>query len=312
MSISGVSPSSRNSASPKQSAPDNHETSLRKQITRLQEEMRTISNDKEMPDDQKSKKKQSVQEQIQNLNSELRQYQIQKRQEEAAKKQESIKQATENAGTKETRNKETNTKDAGIKKTGIKETNTKDAGIKETSVKDTGIKETNVKDTGIKEADIKETSAKDTKIKENKNDAAVKDTGNSSADTRPAVSGSEESGVLISLSTAKEQMADMRKVRTSLEARQRTATTEEEKASLQKKIDNVTKSIGKKIVITEDTISSFRKTGKPGTGSIQGRENASKQKADAQKAYDENLDVLNRTGVINNKKMFDNIAMITN
>lgn len=70
-------------------------------------------------------------------------------------------------------------------------------------------------------------------------------------DPRAAVFGSEASGVLISLSAAKGQISGMQRTQTDLERRQRTASTEEEKSSLQKKVNNVAKNIGKKITITE-------------------------------------------------------------
>lgn len=69
------------------------------------------------------------------------------------------------------------------------------------------------------------------------------------------VFGNEESGVLISLSATKEQISGMKRIRTELERRQRTAATDEEKTDLQKKVNNVAKNIGKKITITEGSIS---------------------------------------------------------
>ena len=47
----------------------------------------------------------------------------------------------------------------------------------------------------------------------------------------------------------------MKKVRTDLQGKLRTAQTEEEKADLQEKIDNITQNIGDKVKETQDTIS---------------------------------------------------------
>lgn len=270
MNISGINISSQNNVSSKQPTLDSHESSLRKQITNLQEEMKTISNDKEMSDEQRTKKKQAAQEELQNLNSELRQYQMQKRQEEAAKKQEAAKEALKNANSKPAPTDDDKTKTAGSK--------TADAA----------------NDKAAKAAESTSSSEND-------------------EEQMSTLLGSKESGVLVTLSSTKEQIAGMGRIRTALEGRQRTAPTEEEKADLQKKIDRVSRGIGKKIVITEDTISSFRKTSKDEPGRRQETANALKQREKELKVYaDEKLDAINRTGVINNKKMFDNISIIFN
>ncbi|MDE7251126.1 MAG: FlxA-like family protein [Lachnospiraceae bacterium] len=70
--------------------------------------------------------------------------------------------------------------------------------------------------------------------------------------------GAVDTGVIISLSTAKEQIAGMKKVRTDLQGKLRTAQTEEEKADLQEKIDNITQNIGDKVKATQDTISDYQ------------------------------------------------------
>ena len=69
----------------------------------------------------------------------------------------------------------------------------------------------------------------------------------------------EEAGVMITLSATKEQIAGMVRLRTNLEGKQRTASTEEEKAELQKKIDRVSKGIGQQIITAKDTLTDFRK-----------------------------------------------------
>ncbi len=71
--------------------------------------------------------------------------------------------------------------------------------------------------------------------------------------------GATDTGVIISLSTSKEKIAGMRKVRTDLQGKLRTAQTEEEKADLQEKIDNITQNIGDKVKETLDTISDYQK-----------------------------------------------------
>lgn len=70
----------------------------------------------------------------------------------------------------------------------------------------------------------------------------------------------KEAGVMITLSTTQEQLAGMVRMRNSLEGKQRTAETEEEKADLQKKIDNLSKGIGKKMTAAKSTISEYQKT----------------------------------------------------
>lgn len=70
--------------------------------------------------------------------------------------------------------------------------------------------------------------------------------------------GAVDTGVIISLSTAKEQIAGMKKVRTDLQGKLRTAQTEEEKADLQEKIDNITQNIGDKVKATQDIISDYQ------------------------------------------------------
>lgn len=66
--------------------------------------------------------------------------------------------------------------------------------------------------------------------------------------------GNEESGVLISLSAARKQIRGMNRTLNTLKRRQGTAATEEEKADFQKKINNAAKNIGRKITITEDSM----------------------------------------------------------
>lgn len=185
MSIAGINKVSQGHIPVKQSAQDNYENNLRKQITNLQDKMKTISSDEDMSSEQKRKERQKAQEEIQNLNSELRQYQIQKQQEEDAKRKEETRQAMEEADT----------------------------------------------------------------------DTAAQN---------PAGLSGKEAGVMITLSNTKEQIAGMVRIKKHLESRHRTAATDEEKEKLQKKIDNVSKSIGQHITTTTDTISDYQKTQKYG------------------------------------------------
>lgn len=80
--------------------------------------------------------------------------------------------------------------------------------------------------------------------------------------------GAVDTGVIISLSTAKEQIAGMKKVRTDLQGKLRTAQTEEEKVDLQEKIDNITQNIGDKVKETQDTISDYQKAEQDKTDKI--------------------------------------------
>ena len=74
-----------------------------------------------------------------------------------------------------------------------------------------------------------------------------------------STAGCADMGVLISLSTTKEQIADMKKVRTDLEGKLRTAETDEARESLQEKIDNLSEDMFEKAKEAQDTISESRK-----------------------------------------------------
>lgn len=129
--------------------------------------------------------------------------------------------------------------------------------------------------------------------------------------------GDKETGVIISISTSKDQMADMQRIRTGLEGRQRTAETDEEKERLQKKINNVSRGIGEKIKITEDTISEFQKDRKYSDDRpkrTQNKEEVIGQKAKiAVVSTEKNTEEQNRNSIIyNNKKPFEDVSVITN
>lgn len=68
-----------------------------------------------------------------------------------------------------------------------------------------------------------------------------------------------ESGTIISVANTKEHLANMQKIRTSLEGQMRTAPTDEEKAKLQKKLNNVSKGMGEKMQKISDTIANAGK-----------------------------------------------------
>ena len=89
--------------------------------------------------------------------------------------------------------------------------------------------------------------------------------------------GSADMGVLISLSTTKEQIAGMKKVRTDLEGKLRTAESDEARESLQKKIDNLTEDIYEKVKETQDTISDYQKAEQDKTDKAQDKEEDEKE-----------------------------------
>lgn len=66
--------------------------------------------------------------------------------------------------------------------------------------------------------------------------------------------GDEEAGVIISISNVKEQVSYMKKIRTGLEGRMRTAETEQEKFELQERIDHVSQRMGEKMSKIADAI----------------------------------------------------------
>lgn len=65
-------------------------------------------------------------------------------------------------------------------------------------------------------------------------------------------------GVLITLSSAKEQISGMTKVRTDLQGKLRTAQTAEERETLQNKINKLNEDIGKKIKENQETIEEYQ------------------------------------------------------
>ena len=68
-----------------------------------------------------------------------------------------------------------------------------------------------------------------------------------------------EMGVILSLSGTKEQIAGMKKIRTDLEGKLRTAESAEAKQDLQEKVDNLNADISKKIQESQETIHEYQK-----------------------------------------------------
>lgn len=74
--------------------------------------------------------------------------------------------------------------------------------------------------------------------------------------------GEMETGVILSLSTTKEQMEGIKKLRTDLQGKLRTAKAAEEKEDLQEKLNKLNERIGKKIQESQNTIEEYQKTEK--------------------------------------------------
>lgn len=126
-----------------------------------------------------------------------------------------------------------------------------------------------------------EVSQKQEALKEAVRDAEGKNKDREQA-SEATVFGNGESGVLISLSATKEQISNMKRIRADLERRQRVAVTDEEKGSLQKKINNAAKNIGKKITITENSIANSRDPKKKSNHIKQGNDQAFNWKGQAE------------------------------
>lgn len=222
MNVTSINQASGN-LSVTQSKQDSHEKNIRQQIMSLQDKMRNITYDNEMPDEEKSNEKKSLQEKIQSLNSELKQYQIQKRQEDAEKRQQETKKREETQRQQETSAKQEQA----------------EAGKAAVS--------SNVNTTS---------SAGETVSSEytSENTASVQDS-EVSADTQAAAGFSDdESDAMIAFANTKEHLAEMQKLYTNLQGLMRTASTDTERADIQKKLNSVSKSMGKKMQKVADTI----------------------------------------------------------
>lgn len=126
-----------------------------------------------------------------------------------------------------------------------------------------------------------------------------------------SVFGNEESGVLISLSATKNQIQGMKRIRNDLERRQRTATTNEEKTDLQKRVNNVARNIGRKITIIEGSISNARNPKKKGNGAKQLSDQPFdwKPQSDATSAADDSKKQYSRNLMENRKKFFSTVSI---
>lgn len=71
--------------------------------------------------------------------------------------------------------------------------------------------------------------------------------------------GEMETGVILSLSTTKEQMEGIKKLRTDLQGKLRTAKAAEEKEDSQEKLNKLNEHIGKKIQESQNTIEEYQK-----------------------------------------------------
>lgn len=139
---------------------------------------------------------------------------------------------------------------------------------------------------------------------------AIEQDRNAEKDPDTAVFGNEDSGVLISLSSARKQILGMKRTMTLLKRKQGTATTEEEKADFQKRINNAARNIGKKITITEGDMKKPRDARKKGSngGQLFDQPFHWKKQPDFLTAADEpeeprrNLDS-------NRKKFFDTVSV---
>lgn len=233
MSIARIS-SSYGSIGTKKSSQDSYENNIKKQINALEEKMKTISDDEEMPAEQKTKEKQAAQEQLQNLNQELREYQMRKRQEEAEKRQEAVKEALEAAN------------------------------------------------------EPKEI---------------------------PSLEGfgGKEAGVMITLSSTQAQLAGMVRLRSSLEGRQRTASTDEERAALQKRINNLSNGIGQKMTAAKNTISDYHKSIKKDNDKQQPKTDIRKDEifwTDTKPKAEKNSAAADKPLLSSKNKLFDNVSFV--
>ncbi|MHA6529653.1 FlxA-like family protein [Paenibacillus sp. BAC0078] len=95
---------------------------------------------------------------------------------------------------------------------------------------------------------------------EKREKANVEDnSGNDESEASKTGMDTQEMGYIISFSSAKDQMAGMGKIKTELEGRLRTASSEEEKTKLQAKVNSITKAIFTKANETNEAISDYQK-----------------------------------------------------
>lgn len=144
---------------------------------------------------------------------------------------------------------------------------------------------------------------------------AMEDANSDTMAQSPTGLSGKEAGVMITLSNTKEQIAGMVRVKKHLESRHRTADTDEEKAKLRKKINNVSKSIGQHITTTTDTISDYQKTQKYGADNKQTKTEAKNdiygQRQTMNINTENKTDSSNQPNLLNNNpKVFGNASVI--
>lgn len=137
---------------------------------------------------------------------------------------------------------------------------------------------------------------------EEKQDADAEEEASSDDAAAKPSTGGRDMGVFVSLETAKDRMSAIHKIRTDLEGRQRTARTEEEKADLQKKINNLSGRMSLEIRELGETIGgrnagdadSDKAKEKQKIREIFGEDNKEKEKEDRQRGVDKAPDKIFR------------------
>lgn len=115
-----------------------------------------------------------------------------------------------------------------------------------------GQKSVQTQKKGVSTGDARTQKTKEQEISESKKDEQN--------DTVKTGFSDGEAGVIISISNVKEQVSCMKKIRTGLEGRMRTAETEQEKFELQERINHVSQSMGEKVKKIADAIADNQKT----------------------------------------------------
>lgn len=149
------------------------------------------------------------------------------------------------------------------------------------------------------------------KEKEAARNAEEKNTDAEETSDETKVFGNEASGVLISLSATKKQLMNMQRIRTQLQGRQLTAATDDEKSSLQKKINNVARGIGRKVTITEENVLKFRDSKKKNADTKQSGSQTYDLKAqlDIVNMADDTKDIYHGNLAVNRKKFFNTVSV---
>lgn len=217
---SGAMPASQ----PKQ---DSHEKSIQNQIVSLQEKMRNLTNDVQMPAEEKTDEKKELQEKIQDLNSELKQYQVQKRQEEALKRQEEEAKQQEKAAKAQ--------EEAARQQAQAERAAQSAASGNPVSGNAEDVVESALASIDEAEAELAQTGSSEFSFPD------------------------EDARVMITLSNTKEMLSNMNRIRTNLEGRIRTMESDDEKLKLQKRMVDVSKGMGENVQKIADSISDNQK-----------------------------------------------------